>query len=237
MERFVQLVCEIRQNLHQNDQLDIFEWLNTTPELTVTLTMTLFPWNAMNYDDPSGSSACWLDPFHILMSSKFPTTYTTMRCDLCLVIGCLLQKRLAHLLPSNFAFFTFFSLLNTLNFISWSVNLACRWTLYEETLAGWQEIPKNASWFTAPASGIFWVLKFLLGNMLGSCGMLCYNLHCLICSKKNCNEPIWHQCYPAVFVCLCRLFLTVNKCSPVWRKNVRARVGFHPETLPPLKIW
>jgi len=33
-------------------------------------------------------------------------------------------------------------------------------------------------------------LKFLLGNMLGSCGMLCYNLHCLNCSKKICNVPI-----------------------------------------------
>ena len=134
--------------------------------------MTQFPWNAMNHGDPSGSSACWLDPFHILMSSKFPTTYTTMRCDLCLVIGCLLQKRLAHLLPSNFAFFTFFSLLSTLTFISWSVNLACRWTLYEETLAGWQEIPKNASWFTAPASGIFCVLSQVSGKYVRILG--CY---------------------------------------------------------------
>ena len=57
--------------------------------------MTLFPWNAMNYDDPSGRSACWLDPFHMIMSSKFPTTYyTTMRCDLCLVIAVCFRKDL-----------------------------------------------------------------------------------------------------------------------------------------------
>ena len=204
--------------------------------------MTLFPWNAMNYDDPSGSSACWLDPFHMIMSSKFPTTYyTTMRCDLCLVIAVCFRKDL----------FTFCLRCSTPTISHFHLSLSTKYfefyfmigesCLQVDTLWG------NSCWMAGDSQKCILIYSACFRYILRSfssfweiCwdpGMLCYNLHCLICSKKNCNEPIWHQCYPAVFVCLCRLFLTVNKCSPVWRKNVPARVGSHPETLPPVKIW
>jgi hypothetical protein len=167
---------------------------------------------------------------------------------------CILHSRIQQI---SFRIFAFFSLMTCL-FYLWTVDCACcRWSLSEETLAGWQEIPKNASRSTAVASGMsflssFWEIKW-------EPGMLFYNLHSF---SQNSNVMKWvlisHRGYHAMLLiiwlsgsksvvtwfqliygtevtdsmlkfCWCRLFLTVNKYSPVWRKNVPARVGSRPE--------
>ena len=58
----------------------------------------------------------------------------------------------------------------------------CRWSLSEETFAGWQEIPKNASRSTAVASGMSFLSSFW--EIYWEPGMF-YNLHCFSQNRKH----------------------------------------------------
>lgn len=84
-----------------------------------------------------------------------------------------------------------------------SVNFACRWSLYEETFVGWKEIPQNASWSTAPASGIFWDLSQI--------AKMEFNVWVCYCSldRERIIEVMGFNDF------LPRLFLMVTKYSPV----------------------